>query len=80
MAEKEDFPGGYSLAQIRSILTDEIEQLRSGASSAAKVNAVSNATGKILSSVKLQMEYYRLRGVMPLIPMLESGEQAKETE
>ena len=72
MAEEQAFPGGYSLAQIRGILTEEIESLRAGTSSASKVNAVSNATGKILVSVRLQMEYYRLRGAMPFIGMLES--------
>jgi hypothetical protein len=59
-----------SLDELRGILSDEIHKIRAGESTAASVNAISNATGKILSSVKLQMEYARLTGQKPDIPML----------
>lgn len=62
-----------SLEELRAILSDDIRNIRAGTTSAANVNAVSNATGKILSSVKLQMEYYRLTGKKPNIPMLSGG-------
>ena len=68
-----------TLDELRSVLTDEIYKIRNGQSTAASVNAISNATGKILSSVKLQMEYYRLTGQKPDIPLL-AGEQKPQAE
>jgi hypothetical protein len=60
-----------TLDGLRTILLDDIQKLREGETTAASVNAVCNATGKILSSVKLQMEYYRLTGrTLPEIPLL----------
>ena len=59
-----------TLEEVRGILSDEIRRLRDGETSAANANAVSNATGKILSSVKLEMEYARLTGKQANIPML----------
>lgn len=60
----------FSLDELRVVLSDSIRDLRVSEASAANVNAISNATGKILSSVKLQMEYYRLIGKTPDIPIL----------
>ena len=37
---------------IRTILAEEVTRLRAGESSPANVNAVVNATGKMLTSVK----------------------------
>lgn len=63
----------FTLDGLRVVLSDSIRDLIEAESSAANVNAISNATGKILSSIKLQMEYYRLTGKTPNIPMLEAG-------
>lgn len=59
-----------TLEDLRAILSDEIHKIREGQTSAASVNAISNATGKILSTVKLEMEYCRLTGRTPNIPLL----------
>lgn len=64
-----------SLDDLRGILSDEIRRLRDGETSAATANAVSNATGKILSSIKLEMEYQRLTGRKANIPMLSGGNE-----
>lgn len=64
--------GAMSLDDIRQILSDGIRDLRSGTSSPANINALSNATGKILSSVKLEMEYYKAIGRRPHINMMAS--------
>jgi hypothetical protein len=58
---------------LRAIMSDEIRRLRDGETTAASANAVSNAAGKILSTVKLEMEYARLTGRKPLIAMLDAG-------
>ena len=69
-----------NLNELRSILSDEIQKIREGKSSAAAVNAVSNASGKILSSIKLELEYYKLIGKQPNIPAMLSGDDAPEAE
>ena len=60
-----------TINDLRIILSEEIEKLRNGETSAANVNAVTNATGKILSTVKLEMEYIKLTGGLPDIPFLK---------
>lgn len=67
-----------NLNELRSILSDEIQKIRDGKSSAAAVNAVSNASGKILSSIKLELEYYKLIGKQPNIPAMLSGNENNE--
>lgn len=66
-----------TLNDLRQILSEEIDKIREGKTSAANVNAITNATGKILSSVKLEMEYVKLLGKVPRIDFigeLESGD------
>jgi hypothetical protein len=58
---------GRTLNALRTIVWDEIDKLRSGGTTAANVSAISNATGKILSSIKLEMEYVKLLGRTPNI-------------
>lgn len=65
-----------TLNELRSILSDEIGKIREGKTSAASVNAVSNASGKILSSIKLELEYCKLVGKQPQIAaMLPAAEE-----
>lgn len=67
-----------TINDLRLILSEEIANLRSGKSSPAVVNAVTNATGKILSSVKLEMEYLKLLGAKPNIPFIKQIESPKK--
>lgn len=63
-----------NLDDIRTILSDEIRKIQEGETTAANVNAIVNATGKIFYSIKLQMEYYRLTGKpLPELAMLQPG-------
>ena len=59
-----------TMNELRAVLADEIAKIREGTTTAAQVNAISNATGKILSTVRLEMEYYKLVGGTPNIPMM----------
>ena len=61
-----------NMAQMRSILWESIEGIRSGKSSPAQVNAISNACGKFLGTMKLEIEYIKLTGGVPKIPALEA--------
>jgi hypothetical protein len=63
--------GIRTIDDLRAILADEIAKIRTGTTTAANVNAVTNATGKILSTVKLEMEYNKLLGKTPHIPFIE---------
>lgn len=71
-------PAPMNMDDLRSILSDEITKIREGQTSAANVNAISNASGKILSSLKLQMEYFRLTGKPVSIPLLAEGTVPQE--
>jgi len=68
----------FTIDELRVVLSDSIRDLRSSESTAANVNAISNATGKILSSLKLQMEYYRLIGKTPEMPILLAASESKD--
>lgn len=62
-----------TLNELRTILSEQIEKIRAGQATAASVNAISNATGKILSSVKLELEYHKMVGKTPNMPGLLSS-------
>ena len=57
--------GTMTLDDVRIMLSEEIRRLRSGDTNAANVNAISNATGKYLSSIKLELEIHKLMGKQP---------------
>ena len=67
-----------SLNDLRGILSDEIMKIRAGQSSAAQVNAISRATSAILGTVKLQLDYCRLTGTKPNIPLLGNGSEPQD--
>ena len=48
--------------ELRKFLASQLNQLKDGKISAASANAMSNLSGKILSSVKLELEYNKLIG------------------
>lgn len=57
---------------LSTILAEEIMKVRAGTTTAANCNAITNASGKILSTVKLQIEYGKLIGKTPHIPFIDS--------
>lgn len=69
----------FSMNELRGILSDEIVKLRNGSTSAASVNAISNASGKILSTIKLEIEVAKLLGKTPssIAGMLGDGADSK---
>ena len=62
---------------LRVILAEEIEKIRSGKTTAANVNAIVNATGKILTTVKMEIEYAKLIGKTPHIDFIQTPERPK---
>lgn len=59
-----------NINDLREILSQEIDKLREGNTTPASINAITNATGKIFSSIKLQMEYAKLLGEKPDIKFI----------
>lgn len=48
--------------QIRDLLCEEIDDLRAKKTTPSAVNAVVNATGKILTTIKMELEYAKSLG------------------
>jgi hypothetical protein len=67
-------PRTKTLADIQLVLGDQMDRLIAGETTPANVNAVVNATAAILRTVKMQMDYYRLIGKTPSIPLLLTAE------
>lgn len=64
-------PRQMTLGDLQAVLWDQISKLENDETTPARANAVSNATGKILASVRLQMDYSRLSGKpLPEIALL----------
>ena len=61
----------YTVNDLRAVLSEAIDDLRHERSSPANVNAIANAAGKILHTLRLQMEYQQMTGIRQGIPMLE---------
>ena len=66
-----------NINDLRKILSEEIDKLRNGDTTPANINAITNATGKIFSSIKLEMEYAKLLGEKPNILYITQGMEAK---
>lgn len=64
-----------SLEDLRDTLVKNIDRLEAGDVNPAVANAITGAVGTILRSVKLEMEYYRMTGKTPTIPLLDAGEE-----
>ncbi len=60
-----------SLDSIRDILWDEIHLLRTDGSTPAKTAAITNASGKIMQSVALELKYAQIKGDKADIKMLK---------
>jgi hypothetical protein len=72
--------GIKTVNDLRSILAEEIDKVRKGETTAANCNAITNATGKILSTVKLEMEYGKIHGITPIIDFITMPVRKKKIE
>lgn len=59
-----------NIDSMREMLVAQMELLKAGDGDPARINAMVNAAGKIISSVRLEMEYARMIGAKPLIPFI----------
>lgn len=64
-----------NMNEMREMLCEEIDNLRAKKTTAANVNAVVNATGKILTTIKMEMEYAKLMGRQPKMDFIDLGDK-----
>lgn len=62
-----------SLHGIRDVLWEDIQAVREGKETAANLQAVTKASGMILSSVALELKYAQITGKTPNIKMVEGN-------
>lgn len=60
-------------SDLIDVMAENIQRLRDGEASPAVANAIVNSAGSMLRIVKLQMEYAKMTGQTPDIPMLLTG-------
>lgn len=66
-----------SAADLLDVLGENIQRLRDGESTPAVANAIVNSSAAMLRIVKLQMDYAKMTGKTPEIPLLLTGGNAE---
>ena len=54
-----------NIRELRDIICEEIDNVRTAKSTPATANSVANLTGKVFTSIKLELEYARLVNRQP---------------
>lgn len=60
-----------NVKQLRAALCDTIAAVRAKEITPDAAEAVSNASGKIVASIRVELEYRRMRGEVPLLGFME---------
>lgn len=69
-------PNPATAGDLLDVLGENIQRLRDGEATPAVANAIVNSSAAMLRIVKLQMDYAKMTGRTPEIPMLlTSGEK-----
>ena len=61
-----------NIADLRDELLDNFKNIKSGDLGVQEANAMTNTSGKILSSVNTELKYAQLTGKQPKIKFLEA--------
>ena len=61
-----------NVAELRAVLAATIEDVRQDPKAVKQAHEVSNAAGKMIGTLKVELEYAALRKATPKIPFLES--------
>jgi hypothetical protein len=67
-----------NIEQLRSMMAEQMMLLRDGKSDPKNVNAMVNAAGTIIRSVRLEMEYAKLLNVQPSIKFVTDKSAVKQ--
>ena len=66
-----------TVSQLREELSDVITGIKDGSQTAGNANAIVNAIGKYISTVRLQLDYCQIIGKTPDIPLLQIEREKK---
>jgi len=58
--------------ELRAVLCETIAAVRAKEMTPDAAEAVSNASGKIIASLRVELEYRRMRGEVPALPFMDS--------
>jgi len=67
--------------ELRAALCETIAAVRAKEMTPDAAEAISNASGKIIASLRVELEYRRMRGEVPALPFMDShnaGGMARE--
>lgn len=59
-----------TMAEIREILCEQMDAIKNDTITPNKANSIINAVGKLLHSVRIELEYAKLTGRKPEMKML----------
>ena len=59
-----------NIEKMRTILSEQLVQLRSGKKDVKVANAMCNTAGKIIGCIRLELEYAKLIGATPTMKFL----------
>lgn len=60
-----------NIESLRNILIETVSGLRAGHTPPSTAEAISNASGKIISTIRVQLEYARMRNEVPKLSFME---------
>ena len=66
-----------NITDVRNQLAEVFAELRAGAISPKVASELNNSAGKIINSLKVELEYYSLRKEQPDIEFFEKKEKIK---
>ncbi len=59
-----------TMTEIREILCDQMDAIKNDTTTPQKANSIINAVGKLLHSVRIELEYAKLTGQRPSVKLL----------
>ena len=62
-----------TIEELRAVLCDTISSVRAKEITSDTAQAISNASGKIISTFRMELEYRRMRGEVPKLQFMEGG-------
>lgn len=69
-----------NMNDLRNFIADEMRKASEKDSTPAAANAVANLAGKLISTIKIEMEYNKMLGTTPNIPFVKEREEIKKIE
>jgi hypothetical protein len=69
-----------SNTDLRAYLARAMKKLEDGETSPSVANAAANLCGKVISSVRTDLEYYKMTGQKPNVPFIQETKEKKSLE